>query len=71
MTDADRATLIECEARVADLSNSLERVREERDRARDLAALLEHALAEESRLLSSCRADLDRLRRHYESGSEL
>lgn len=71
MTDADRATLIECEARVADLSNSLERVREERDRARDLAAMLEHELAEETRRYAATRADLDRLRRHYEAGSEL
>jgi cell division septum initiation protein DivIVA len=62
---------MEYEARVADLSNSLERMREERDRARDLAALLEDELAKETRLLAATRADLDRLRRHYEAGGEL
>jgi hypothetical protein len=71
VNDDDRATLIEYQARVADLSNSLERMREERDRARDTAALLEHALSEETRLHLNVRAELDRLRRHYEAGSEL
>ena len=71
MNADERATLIECEARVADLSNSLERMREERDRARDLAALIEHELAKEMRWHAATRAELDRLRRHYEAGSEV
>lgn len=46
MNETERALVAEWQSRVDDLQVSLERTREERDRARDTAALLEAACAE-------------------------
>lgn len=72
------AEVIELQARVADLQHSLERVREERDSARNTAALLEAELADREALLHGyeglthdLQKQIDRLRLHIQQGVEL
>jgi hypothetical protein len=72
------AEIIELQARVADLQNSLDRVREERDAARSTAVLLENACAEKEAMIKEYEhlthdllARVDRLQLHIQQGVEL
>jgi 5,10-methylene-tetrahydrofolate dehydrogenase/methenyl tetrahydrofolate cyclohydrolase len=72
------AELIEWQARTRDLETSNERLREERENARTLAALLEAELNEKQILVDSyikqiktLGAEVERLRIHIQQGVEL
>lgn len=71
MSDDLRAELIEAQARIADLSNSNERLREERDSARTSVDLLLHDAAEKDEIIKQHTATIDRLRLALSQGSEL
>lgn len=61
MDDGIRAELIEWQARCGDLQNSVERLREERDKARDSVDLLLHDNEELTTKLRQAEAMVGRL----------
>lgn len=71
MNNDQIAAITEAAARVADLQNALERMREERDAARSSVDLLLHENSELEAKLSSATATIDRLRIHLQQGIEL
>lgn len=71
MTESMRAELIEWQARAADLQNSVERLREERDAARSSIDLLMHEIACLEQEIRKDQSIIDRLRLHIAQGVEL
>jgi hypothetical protein len=73
MTDgnATLAAMLEAQARIADLQNAAERLREERDAARSSVDLLMHECATLEERLREATATIDRLRLHLQQGVEI
>lgn len=71
MNNDQMAAITEAAARIADLQNALERMREEREAARSSVDLLMHENAELEAKLAVATATVDRLRIHLQQGIEL
>ena len=71
MTESMRAEMIEWQVRAADLQNSVERLREERDAARSSIDLLMHESASLEQKIHDQQSIIDRLRLHIAQGIEL
>ena len=72
MTSESEATELEMwQARCDELQVTCERLREERDSARNIAALLEAEFAKQMATVADLHAQIDRLRIHIQQGVEL
>lgn len=71
MNNDQIAAITEAAARIADLQNALERMREEREAARSSVDLLMHENAQLEAKLAAATATVDRLRIHLQQGIEL
>ena len=72
MINESEATELEMwQARCDELQVASERLREERDNARNTAALMEAEVAKQTQIISELNAQVDRLRIHIQQGVEL